>query len=44
MNVWGVDGCREHFDEIVVWLVENAKVTRVIAGSMVTRAIKSAED
>jgi hypothetical protein len=20
MNAWGVDGCREHFDEIVAWL------------------------
>jgi hypothetical protein len=25
MNAWGVDGCREHFDEIVGWLREGAK-------------------
>jgi hypothetical protein len=25
MNAWGVDGCREHFDEIVAWLRAGAK-------------------
>jgi hypothetical protein len=24
MDVWGVDGCKEHFDEIVGWINESA--------------------
>jgi hypothetical protein len=30
MNIWGVKGCREHFDEIVGWLQESADKLNLI--------------
>lgn len=51
MNAWGVDGCREHFETIVGWLVVAAElrgwpggvITRAAAGVVVTQAIRNAE-
>lgn len=45
MNEWGPDGCEEHFDEIVEWLVEEAVRIRLPfkeygAKLLVRRAIK----
>ena len=51
MNDWGVDGCRQNFETIVDWLMEEAelrglpsgKFTRIIAQSLVTTAIRRGE-
>ena len=51
MNDWGVDGCRQNFETIVDWLMEeaelrglpNGKFTRIIAQSLVTTAIRRFE-
>ncbi len=51
MNDWGTDGCRQNFETIVDWLMEEAKLrglpngkfTRIIAQSLVTTAIRRFE-
>ena len=47
MNAWGVDGCREHIDEIVDWLVEAAadhgKLARIVVRLPGVRLLARAE-
>ncbi len=55
MNAWGPPGCREHLDEIVEWLAEEAKNrgwwryavavpgSRIFIKRMVLGAIKKVE-
>jgi hypothetical protein len=53
MNTWGVEGCRNHLDEIVGWLMSKAKEDKwklasapgaeTLVKLMVKRAIRKAE-
>jgi len=54
MNRWGVEGCKQRFDQIVEYLVQKgnssplmgwipSSATRVVAKKLLTRAIRSAE-